>query len=219
MNRVLAVLAATAALVTSLAIPARADGVGATVNLPRDPVLEQRMLDHADTAPVRPDKGAGTARPDGLSRYGSYPVRPGVILVTPDLYKNLIPTGHAAIVWRHSTLVEAIDVGVQRRPNNWYATKTQAYGVALSRTTTAQDAAAAEWADAQVGKPYLYPWYDNGTGYFNTWHRDMFYCSHLVWAAFKDLYGINLDTSSFGSAVYPMELVWTDQTYLVYRKR
>jgi hypothetical protein len=30
-----------------------------------------------------------------LAPYGSYPTRKGVILVTPDAFKGLIPTGHA----------------------------------------------------------------------------------------------------------------------------
>lgn len=45
-----------------------------------------------------------------------------------------------------------------------------------------------------------------------------FYCSQLVWAAFKDNYGIDLDTSDFGDAVHPMELVNSSKTYTIYKK-
>lgn len=39
-----------------------------------------------------------------------------------------------------------------------------------------------------------------------------------VWAAFKDNYGIDLDTSDFGDAVHPMELVNSSKTYTIYKK-
>lgn len=63
----------------------------------------------------------------------------------------------------------------------------------------------------QLGKPYNY-------NYFNVSTRKKFYCSQLVWVAFKDNYGIDLDTSDFGDAVHPMELVNSSKTYTIYKK-
>ena len=83
------------------------------------------------------------------------------------------------------------------------------YGLNVNETTTAQDAAAANWCYSQIGKPYNYNFFDRDT-------RNSFYCSQLVWAAYKDLYGIDLDTSAWGNAVYPTELVMSSHTSTIY---
>lgn len=70
---------------------------------------------------------------------GPYPSRRGVILVTPDKYKNLIPTGHAAIVWDKTYVIESLANGVVKGKNNWKEKKSRIYGVTVSSTTTAQD--------------------------------------------------------------------------------
>ena len=54
--------------------------------------------------------------------------------------------------------------------------------------------------------------------------RAKFYCSQLVWAAFLDNYNIDLNTMAFANStipsnpIHPMELVWTDETNLIYEK-
>lgn len=179
----------------------------------RDPEAIQTMIDKANAEPILPDKTSatnpGTAQP--LAGFGSYPRRPGVILVTPDKYKGLIPTGHAAIIWTKYRVVESLAEGVVLRGNYWNnGDRKQVYGVTVRGTSVAQDNAASNWAYAQIGKPYNY-------NYYNTSTRSKFYCSQLVWAAFKDLYNIDLDTWRFGRAVHPMELVWTDRTHVIYR--
>ena len=141
---------------------------------------------------------------------GTYPTRAGVILVTPDAYKNLIPTGHAAIVLNQSRVVESLSSGVAIRSNNWRSTKKIIYGVTVNATNNTQDARAAQWCVNQVGKPYNWNYFDINT-------RKKFYCSHLVWAAYNDLYGINMNTSTFGKAIHPMELVNSSRTSIVYR--
>lgn len=140
---------------------------------------------------------------------GKYPTRKGAILVTPDAYKNLIPTGHAAIVVNSSTVVESVSNGVVYGKNNWKATKKKVYGVSVRSTTSKQDAQACDWCIRQRGKKY-------NINYFNVNTRSKFYCSQLVWAAFKDNFGINLNTSQFGNAIHPMELVNTSKTYTTY---
>ena len=140
---------------------------------------------------------------------GTYPTRRGTILVTSDAYKNLIPTGHAAIVWDSSTVVESISSGVVVGRNNWTSNKKKIYGVSVSSTTAAQDSSVASWCRSQVGKSYNY-------NYLNVTTRKKFYCSQLVWAGYRDLYGIDLNTSTFGKAIHPMELVNSSQTYTFY---
>lgn len=140
---------------------------------------------------------------------GAYPTRTGVILVTPDAYKNLIPTGHAAMVLNKSLVVESLSSGVVIRSNNWKSTKKTVYGVTVKATTCAQDTKAAQWCTNQIGKPYNW-------NYFDTTTRKKFYCSHLIWAAYLDLYQINMNTNIFGKAVHPMELVYSSKTSTIY---
>lgn len=137
--------------------------------------------------------------------------RYGVILVTADKYKGLIPTGHAGIIWTSSTIVESLSNGVTTGPNDWNTSKTSCYGISVKGTTVDEDNEASNWCYRQLGKPYNY-------NYFNVSTRKKFYCSQLVWAAFKDNYGIDLDTSDFGDAVHPMELVNSSKTYTIYKK-
>ena len=154
--------------------------------------------------------GAGTGTKVGY--IGVYPERKGVILVTSDKFGGIVPTGHAGIVYEENLTVESIDKGVVELPNTWYEDKSQAYGVTVLSTTEAQDAAAADWAHAQIGKPY-------NINFWNVNRRDRFYCAQLVWAAFKDKYGINLDTYRFKQAIHPMELVLTSKTKTIYKMR
>lgn len=146
-----------------------------------------------------------------VSLTGTYPTRYGVILVTADKYKGLIPTGHAGIIWTSSTIVESLSNGVTTGPNDWNTSKTSCYGISVKGTTVDEDNEASNWCYRQLGKPYNY-------NYFNVSTRKKFYCSQLVWAAFKDNYGIDLDTSDFGDAVHPMELVNSSKTYTIYKK-
>lgn len=142
---------------------------------------------------------------------GTYPTRSGMILVTADKYKGLIPTGHAAIVWVTSTVVESLSDGVTTGPNDWNTSKKTCYGVTVRGTSTKEDDEASNWCYKQIGKPYNY-------NYLNVNTRSKFYCSQLVWAAFKDNYGINLNTDDFGAAIHPMEIVNSPKAQLIYSK-
>ena len=53
--------------------------------------------------------------------------------------------------------------------------------------------------------------------YLDTATRDRFYCSQLVWASFKDNYGIDISTAFAGPAIYPMEILDSPNVQLVYR--
>ncbi len=145
---------------------------------------------------------------------GTYPTRKGTILVTPDAYRNLIPTGHAAIVLSKSQVVEALIDGVGVHKNNWKTKKKKIYGVSVKGTTTAQDASAANWCKKQAGKSYNF-------NYFNINTRKKFYCSQLIYAAFLDKYNVNLNTSAYktplGNPIHPMEIVNSSNTYTFYQ--
>lgn len=149
----------------------------------------------------------GSGSGSGTTVSGTYPTRKGTILVTKDAYKNLIPTGHAGIVLNQYTVIESLADGVQYAPSDWRTRYKTCYGVTVTSTTAAQDAQVVDYIVNQkwVGKPYNY-------NYFNVNTRSKFYCSQVVWAGFKDCLGIDLNTSTFGAAVHPMELVSTDKT-------
>lgn len=174
---------------------------------PKDEV--QKLIAEIEKKEVLPDKETGSMSPAKAS--GSYPKRKGVILATADAYKGLIPTGHAAIVYDPQHVIEAVGKGVVKGGNRWYRTKKTCWGVTVKKISAKKDAAAAEWCKRQLGKPYNY-------NYFNIKTRAKFYCSHLVWASFRDKYRIDLNTSAFGIAIHPLELVSTSKTRTVYKK-
>ncbi len=169
----------------------------------------QEDWEKAAKLPVVADKIAEGSNSVGINATGTYPTRKGVILVTPDKLKGIIPTGHAAIIYSSTRVVESLSGGVTTGNNNWNKTRKKCYGVTVIGTTTTQDSNAANYCYKQIGKPYNW-------NYLNVSTRSSFYCSHLVWAAFKDLYGIDLNTGSYGAAVHPMELVNTSRTSKIY---
>jgi len=143
---------------------------------------------------------------------GTYPTRSGVILVTSDSNTLGIHYGHAGIVWNPSTTVESMSDGVQRLPNIWNSRYNNIQGISVSDTTSEQDEKASDWCDDQVGKPYNW-------NFFNTSTRSKFYCSQLVWAAYKDLYDINIDSkSSIPGVIIPVDLPNQPNVYTVYVK-
>lgn len=177
---------------------------------PEEKVLQ--IENQIKNTPIYNDKDAeGNFSLKNTRATGTYPTRYGVILVTADKYKGLIPTGHAGIIWTSSTIVESLSNGVTTGPNDWNTSKTSCYGISVKGTTVDEDNEASNWCYRQLGKPYNY-------NYFNVSTRKKFYCSQLVWAAFKDNYGIDLDTSDFGDAVHPMELVNSSKTYTIFLK-
>lgn len=170
----------------------------------------QKLIIEADRKPVRRDKtskGIGSI----INGSGNYPTRKGVILVTSDYYKGLIPTGHAAIVYNKDKVVESLSKGVTTGKNNWDTKKKKCYGVTTTKTTIYQDAYVADWCYSQIGKKYNY-------NYFNVDTRKKFYCSQLIYAGYLDKQLIDLNTWRFGKAIHPMELVYTDKTCTIYTK-
>ena len=166
----------------------------------------EEMIERARASTVVLDKGQ-TSR----SVVGTYPTRKGVILVTTDKYKGIVPLGHAAIIYSSGTVVEALSQGVVQGLNDWNTSKNETYGLSVLSTTATQDAAAADYCYGKIGKPY-------NSDFYNVNTRVTFYCSQLVWAAYKDLYSVDLNTSSYGTAIHPLELRDTSLTATIYKK-
>ncbi|MDR2372524.1 MAG: hypothetical protein LBD77_00160 [Bifidobacteriaceae bacterium] len=160
--------------------------------------------------------GSPVAGAEGATS-GTYPTRKGVIMVGTDpswsTFGIGLGFGHAAIVYDADYVVEANFDGVIKGKNNWYSARTKVTGLDVIAATPAQEAAAAEWTYTQIGKPFNY-------NVFNTSLRSRYYCAHLVWAAFKDKYGIDLNTSAWdilgAKAVAPTELISTPKTTTIY---
>ena len=148
---------------------------------------------------------------------GSYPTRAGTILVTPNNENKMLRVfrlGHAGIVLNKTTVVEATLPTVRTSKNSWKSRSQvkKLYGLSVRRTSRAQDRTAAKWCRRQVGKPY-------NRNYMNVSTRKKFYCSQLVWASFRDNFGVDLNTATYGRMVAPMELVNSPQTSVIYKYR
>ena len=181
-------------------------------SLPSDEELLE-LKAYADSRPVYPDKNEDGSVPNAVpaSVTGEYPMRQGAVLVTSDKYKGVVPSGHAAIIWRYDTVVESLEQGVTWGPNDWNTSKSTVYGLTVLGTSQADDSQAALWCLNQEGKPYNWD-------FFNIERRDAFYCSQLVWAAFRDLHGVDISTDFAGAAIYPMELTTSPNVYINYKK-
>ncbi|SFB41300.1 Uncharacterized protein YycO, partial [Acetitomaculum ruminis DSM 5522] len=159
---------------------------------------------------------ASQASGRGLKTSGKWTNRKGVILVTKDKW-YILPLGHAAIIYDKRHVVEAQLEGVVLGDINWRKTKKTVYEVTPKSTTAKQDAAVANWCYRKVGKikDYNFNYLDINT-------RKRFYCSQLIYAGYKDLYGIDLNTSKFktplGNPIHPMELVTTPKTRIIYKR-
>lgn len=146
-----------------------------------------------------------------------YPTQPGDILITSDPYKGLIPTGHVAIVLNEDEIVEATSNGVIISRNDWIQTKKEVYGIRIDsvKNTDQFVEKISDYLNNNLTKKYNY-------NYLNTKRRDKYYCSHLAYSLYLDLFDINLDTPLFGkanngaSAIHPLELVLSKYANIIY---
>lgn len=147
-----------------------------------------------------------TSPTSGNINSGTYPTRYGVMLVTNDG-----DWGHVGIIWTSTTTIESFpDGGVQRYDNDWNTRYYEVYGVTNTTTTAAQDNEASNRCQQQEGKPYNY-------SFFNIETRDKYYCSHLVWSAFKDLYGIDV-YKGFPRPLGPINLALSTANVIIYKQ-
>lgn len=123
-------------------------------------------------------------------------------------------TGHAAIVHNdpNYTIESFPDGGVRVYKNDW-ASKSKVYGVRVKGASGADYTNAASYAitQANLRKPYNWNFFNKGT-------TDSFYCSQLVWRAWKNQ-GYEVDRMNLGDwePVSPAELVGGDETYVFYK--
>lgn len=153
---------------------------------------------------IHPDKSKSRS---ARSTVGNYPTRPGVFLVTRDgsLDKLL---GHAGIVYNSATTVESFpNGGVGTYSNTWNTRYNTVYGATTLDITDEDDVNAANYAYEQKGKPYNW-------NFFNPDSDSSFYCSQLVYKAFKDTTGIDINKG--GGIVFPIDLIESNKTHIVY---
>jgi len=141
---------------------------------------------------------------------GSY----GDILVTLSDSSNSSSAwagGHAGVVYNQTTVIESFGnrspSGVQRWPNNWATRYSNVKGLWVSGAEHADYRYAADYANAQIGKPYNWNFFDITT-------TSKFYCSQLAWRAWYNR-GWNLND---GGAVWPVDLVESPYTVVFYSK-
>ena len=170
----------------------------------------------------------------------------GSILVTKDSFSSsssssssLSQIGHAAIMLNPNNVVEAnpdgdgevgVTSGVHLGANNWNKTdrKKTCYQ-ALPRVEENCEVAsekqmerAANWCENQIGKHYLWPIYydfDLKCFVYPRWktERNKFYCSHLVWAGYKDAVDIDLAPGAI-SWVSPGDLLNKNYVKVIYSR-
>lgn len=140
----------------------------------------------------------------------------GDILVTYSFSSfgiNIAAVGHAAIVHNDSSYtIESFPDGGVRVYNNDWGSKSRVYGVRVRGASYSdyQNAASYAVSQADAQKPYNWNFFNKGT-------TDSFYCSQLVWRAWKNQ-GYEVDRMNLGDwePVSPAELVGGSQTYVFY---
>lgn len=179
---------------------------------------ENKILSEANKEiPMGDTKPYGGRMP--RAAMGNWTWRDGVICITDSHAKSpLFNNGHAGIVaaapYYDATIEANTGDGVQPKYGHWNirfnGNKVYQYGVA--KTTVQQDQKAALWAAKQIGKAYNHNFFDIKT-------RNKFYCSHLVWAAYKDTANVDIGTWEWGHAIHSFELMSSKETTLIYRNR
>lgn len=173
--------------------------------------------------PVLGDRKAEGNLVDGVieieeARKGTWSWRDGLICISDAKYSGVINHGHAGIVaaapYYEATIEANKETGVAVVYGSWEGRSGQVWQVGVNTTSVAEDQKAAQWAAKQIGKPYNNSFYD-------VWTRKKFYCSQLVWAAYRDTAGPKADVSlnRYGAAIHPFELRDHPNTTIVYRKK
>ncbi len=124
---------------------------------------------------------------------------------------NVALVGHAAIVSNNSskTVESKTGDGVQFRTNDWGG-RSKVYGLSVKGASLAKYRAAATYSERQEGKPYNWV-------LVNPWRTDQFYCSQLVWRAWKEQ-GIDVDYLKVDPIISPMELVKSNNTKIFHHR-
>lgn len=162
-------------------------------------------------------KKVASVQGNGKVTKGKYPTRKGVILVT-SMGKVANVVGHTAIIYSSGYVVEALKNGVVISRNNWNTKKTNMAAVTVRSTTAKQDARVSDWCKKQKNKEYNFD-------YYNTKTNKKYYCSQLIWAGYKNLLNIDLNTKAYDTkkkrAIGPYEFVRksNSKVYPIYIKK
>lgn len=163
--------------------------------------IEEKM----SKEPIRPDIKNYSRAP-----MGSWSWRAGVICINNSNTSGF-EHGHVGMIAPenyYNSIVEAVPEGVRIEPGQWNDGKI--WQVIVNTTTGEQDREAAQWAADKQGMPYHHNFVDTSP-------RDRFYCSHLVWAAYKDVTRVDIGKGRWLSIIFPYELMNTNDTTLIYR--
>lgn len=167
------------------------------------------MFDEASKAPIVRDKGPKTMT-RSISR--SWTWRDGVICVS-DSYSSFFNHGHAGIVAAaphyYSTIEANKGKGVQAIYGDWPSRyKPRIYQAGVKSTSERQDQLAAIKVAEFIGKPY---------SVFSTLNTtDTFYCSQLVYQAYRLGAGVSLPHGLPG-IITPSDLLHAGATSIIYR--
>lgn len=173
---------------------------------------EEEAIKNAEIKGVSFDKNVN---PNDRGTYGGWTWRDGVICVTTSKVIGVIETGHAGLIAPapdyYATIESNPEKGVHASFQSWDTKYPQykSWQVGVLSTTEYEDHLAAKWASAQKGKVYNYKVYDKE-------RTDAFYCSQLVWAAYLNATGVDLNTSSWGKIIHPYEFLDNDNTTIIY---
>lgn len=180
-------------------------------DLNKDEVVEysQNLFDEAQNAPIVPDKSIDDS---SRSVSGTWSWRDGVICVS-DSYTSFLNHGHAGIVaaapYYYSTIEANPNVGVQAIQGAWSSRfAPRVYQAGVVSTSVSQDQNAAIRAARFLGKPY---------SVLSTLTTvDTFYCSQLVYQAYRLGAGISLPHGLPG-IITPSDLLHAGATEIIYR--
>ena len=145
--------------------------------------------------------------------------RDGVICVTNSVSTIAgikVDHGHAGIIaaepYYYATIEANRDKGVHVAYGDWMQKYTGTiWQVGVNSTSVQEDHLAAVSAAEHLHKKYKFPvMLDN---------RNEFYCSHLVYAAYKDATGVDLAVGKIPGLILPYDLLNPDIVSLIYKNR
>lgn len=177
------------------------------------------FIDFVPAGPVDPDPGPDPGPdPDPDPEYGGDGndldlslLEPGdFIMLSGVISDTTIPGGtwtHVAIYIGNGQIVEAWSPSVRQVPASILQTASDA-AIYRVETSDAVKQAAVEFAVQQLGKPYDYSWTNLWSGAKDV-DSSSWYCSELIWAAYK-ISGVELDSERLSRRhVVPTELTET----------
>lgn len=172
--------------------------------------LEEKILNDQEYIELNKDSldekiGNINSRSSSLGTYGD-------ILVSYNASSwgiNFGYPGHAGIVSNTNgyTIESYPSDGVQYHTNDW-GSRNNVYAMSVKGASSSNYVGAAGYAYTKLGKPYNW-------NFVNPWSEDSFYCSQLVWKAWKTQ-GIDVDYVTIDPIVTPMEIAKSGNTTIYY---